>query len=290
MKVQKVGSRGYLFTFDEPYKTNIYVINATHHLFICDTFLGSDPIKEVMKFLDKEKCTTKPIIVFNSHYDYDHIWGNSEFKDSIILAHELCREVIKDEGENHLKKYADHKRGEITLTLPNVVFKEKVMFPEDGIEFYHTPGHTEDSSSCYDHVDGVLFVGDNLESPYPYIRILNIEDYVETLKEYLTRGAKFVVSGHDDLMKDDQLIKSNQDYLQKLSLNQVDSTKFTKEQRSIHYSNITQLGELKAQSGKKESALEYYNEAAKLLNGAEESPNVEKLKEQIGKIIEDLSK
>ncbi len=290
MKVQKVGSRGYLFTFDEPYKTNLYVINATNHLFICDTFLGPDPIKDVMKFLDKEKCTSKPVVVFNSHYDYDHIWGNSEFKDSIILAHELCRKVIKDEGEDDLKKYEDHKRGEITLTLPNVVFKEKVMFSEDGIEFYHTPGHTEDSSSCYDCVDKVLFVGDNLESPYPYIRILNIETYIETLEEYFTRDAKFIVSGHDDLMKDDQVIKSNLTYLQNLNQNQVDSTKFSKEQRGIHYSNITQLGELKAQAGMKESALEYYNEAAKLLNEAEDSPNVEKLKEQIGKIIEDLSK
>jgi glyoxylase-like metal-dependent hydrolase (beta-lactamase superfamily II) len=271
MKVQKVGSRGYLFTFDEPYKTNLYVIAATNHLFICDTFLGPDPIKDVMKFLDKEKCTSKPVVVFNSHYDYDHIWGNSEFKDSIILAHELCRNVIKDEGEDHLKKYEYHKRGEITLTLPNVVFKE-------------------DSSSCYDCVDKVLFVGDNLESPYPYIRILNIETYIETLEEYLTRNAKFIVSGHDDLMKDDQVIKSNLTYLKNLNQNQVDSTKFSKEQRGIHYSNITQLGELKAQAGMKESALEYYNEAAKLLNEAEDSPNVEKLKEQIGKIIEDLLK
>lgn len=290
MKVQKVGSRGYLFTFDEPYKTNLYVINATHHLFICDTFLGPDPIKDVMKFLDKEKCTTKPVVVFNSHYDYDHIWGNSEFKDSIILAHELCRKMIKDEGEDDLKKYESHKRGEITLALPNVVFKEKKSFLEDEVEFYHTPGHTEDSSSCYDHVDEVLFVGDNLESPYPYIRILNIETYIETLEEYLTRDVNFIVSGHDDLMKDNQLIKSNLTYLQNLNQNQVDSTKFSKEQRGIHYSNITQLGELKAQAGKKESALEYYNEAAKLLNEAEDSPNVEKLKEQIGKIIEDLSK
>ncbi|MBA7558135.1 hypothetical protein ES705_50925 [subsurface metagenome] len=35
---------------------------------------------------------------------------------------------------------------------------------------------------------------------------------------------------------------------------------------------------------------QFYNPPAKLLNEAEDSPNVEKLKEQIGKIIEDLSK
>jgi len=108
MKVQEVGTRGFLFTFEDPYLTNLYVINGERFLFICDTFLGPDSIKEVLKYLKKRGFTSKPKIVFNSHHDYDHIWGNQCFKDSIILAHELCKKKIEEIGEDDLKEYNSH--------------------------------------------------------------------------------------------------------------------------------------------------------------------------------------
>ncbi len=209
MKAQKVGSRGFLFTFEDPYKTNMYVINADKHIFVCDTFLGPDPIKEVLKYLDKNGVKGKPFAVFNSHYDYDHYWGNQCFKDSIILAQEQCIINMEMEAEKDLKEFESHKKGDIELTFPNTLFHKKISFVDDVVEFYHTPGHTSDSSSCYDYFDQVLFVGDNIENPLPYLRLDNLDDYTNTLKEYLTRDAKYIISGHDDLMDNFDLVKSN---------------------------------------------------------------------------------
>ncbi len=59
------------------------------------------------------------------------------------------------------------------------------FFAEEGVEFYFTSGHTEDSCSCFDHIDKTLFVGDNVESPVPHINELNVTAYVSTLEEYL---------------------------------------------------------------------------------------------------------
>ncbi|MCG3216898.1 MAG: MBL fold metallo-hydrolase [Candidatus Heimdallarchaeota archaeon] len=288
MKTQKVGGRGFLFTFDDPYKTTMYVINGNKHIFICDTFLGPDPIADVLKYLEDNGVSGKPIIVFNSHYDYDHYWGNQCFENSMILAHELCKVKMEEEGENDLKEFESHKKGLVKLTLPSVLFRDKLVFVDDRVEFYHTPGHTEDSSSCFDHVDQVLLVGDNIESPFPYLRINNLNEYIKTLKEYLTRDAKIVISGHDDLMENFDLIKSNLEYLEKFAKGDINRIGFTKKQREIHYQNLTQIGEDLHKKGKTEAALAYYVEAAQILEELEQTSRVDELKGKISKIIKEL--
>ena len=69
------GSRGYLFTWNDPYRTNVYAINGDKHLFICDTFLGIEPMEEALKHLRGEGIGN-PVVVFISHGDYDHYWGS----------------------------------------------------------------------------------------------------------------------------------------------------------------------------------------------------------------------
>jgi glyoxylase-like metal-dependent hydrolase (beta-lactamase superfamily II) len=290
MKVQEVGTRGFLFTFDDPYRTNVYAINGEKYLFICDTFLGPDPMKEVLKFLKDKGFTSKPIVVFNSHHDYDHIWGNQLFKDSIILAHNLCRTKIEEIGESDLKDYKDHKKGDVEITLPNTLFSSKVLFIDEGVEFFHSPGHTDDSSSCYDQIDEVLFVGDNIESPYPYLRKLNIAMYSDTLDDYISRNPIVVICGHDDLMFTDKMIRENLEYLKNFAPMKIDRTDFTKKHRGIHYTNLTTIGKLLKEKGKNEESLEYYKEARILLDEAEQSPRVEDLKVKISEIIKELSK
>ncbi|MBY9001054.1 MAG: MBL fold metallo-hydrolase [Candidatus Heimdallarchaeota archaeon] len=289
MKIQKVGTRGYLFSFDEPYLTNLYVINGNKHLFICDTFLGPDPMREIIKYLENEGIKNKEIIIFNTHYDYDHIWGNQIFENSKIIAQELCIRELEKVGEGDLKQFEAHKMGDVKLVIPNTSFTEKLSYPEEGIEFYHSPGHTADSSSCYDSIDNVLIVGDNLESPFPYIRILNIDKYTNSLREYLSRDAKIIISGHDELMTDDTLLKSNLDYLEHFAPHKIDRSKFTKKHRGIHFSNVKTMGELLRNKGKKEEALEYYQEAAIILTEAEPTPHIDELKKVIKKSIDELT-
>jgi glyoxylase-like metal-dependent hydrolase (beta-lactamase superfamily II) len=289
MKTIKVGTRGYFFSFDDPYFTTLYVINGKNRIFICDTFLGPDPMIEVLNFLEKEGIKDKEIVVFNTHYDYDHIWGNQLFENSIILAHELCVKELEKTGEDDLKQFEAHRKGNVKLVLPNTEFKERLVFPDEGIEFYHSPGHTADSSSCYDSVDKVLIVGDNLESPIPFIRILNLQEYINSLREYLTRDVKIIVSGHDELMYDDSLLRANLEYLENFAPNKIDRTNFSKKHRGIHFKNVKTVGELLKIKGQTTESLKYYREAAAILSETEQTPKIEELKESIANIIEDLS-
>jgi glyoxylase-like metal-dependent hydrolase (beta-lactamase superfamily II) len=168
MDYTRVGSRGFLFTFNDPYRVNVYAIDASEHLFICDTYLGTEPMQEVVKTLRGEGID-KPIIVFLSHADYDHIWGNGAFKEATIIAHASCYERIHDQSTNDLERFKSHKRGTVELVEPNLLFSHDLLYPKDGIKIYHTPGHTRDSSSLYDAHDRTVFVGDNIEHPFPYL-------------------------------------------------------------------------------------------------------------------------
>ncbi|MCE7737848.1 MAG: MBL fold metallo-hydrolase [Candidatus Heimdallarchaeota archaeon] len=289
MKVQKVGSRGYVFTFKDPYKLNIYVINGEEHIFICDTGFGSDSVNELLDYLRTIDIHSKPFIVFNSHADYDHVWGNHVFKESEIIAHELSPEIFQKEGEEILEKYAEHKRGEVVLTPPNKLFKEKIVFDVEGVEFYHSPGHTLESSSCFDHKEKILFVGDNIESPFPYINFLNLENYCNSLREYLTRNAKIIISGHDEVMFDETLIQENLQYLETIQSRKIDRKNFTKQHRGIHFQNVSRLAELFKEKGDKITARRYYKEALEIQIEAETSPENEARVKEIEEIIADLA-
>jgi len=289
MKVQKVGSRGYVFTFEDPYKLNIYVINGEEHIFICDTGFGSDSVNELLDYLRTIDIHSKPFIVFNSHADYDHVWGNHVFKESEIIAHELSPEIFQKEGEEILEKYEKHKRGEVVLTPPNRLFKEKIVFKVEGVEFYHSPGHTLESSSCFDHKEKILFVGDNIEFPFPYINFLNLENYCDSLREYLTRNAKIIISGHDEVMFDESLIQKNLQYLETIQSKNIDRKNFTKQHRGIHFQNISRLAELLKDKGDKNTAQRYYEEALEVLKEAEMSPEIKERIKEMEKLIEDLA-
>ena len=289
LKVTKVGIRGFVFSFDDPYLFNIYVIVGKKHIFFCDTGLGSDNIIEILKYLKDQGINSKPFVVFNSHADYDHVWGNHMFRDSIIVAHELSPGIFDKEGEEILKNYSSHKRGDVVLTKPNKLFKDKYIFEDEGIEFYHSPGHTLESSSCYDSLNKILFVGDNIESPFPYVNFLNLEDYKASLTEYLIREVEIVVSGHDEVMYDTKLIESNLDYLDQLSQGKVDRSGFTKKHRGIHFHNLTRLGEMMKNSGNSDKARVYYEEALEILSEIDKTSEIEAKITEIQFILSELS-
>ena len=215
MEMKKVGSRGTLFTFyDLGIPTNIYVINANRFIYIIDTYLGPDIMKLIDQYI-KSQFGNKRIIVVNSHSHWDHVWGNSFYSSSIIISHELCKKYMEQDGVEKLEKYKDYKKGRIILTYPNLTFTDKICFEEDNILIYHTPGHTDDEISIIDLDDKVLFAGDNLERPIPYLMSKNLDKYIKTLEDYIKLDVQVVIGGHT-ACEDKGLIYDNLDYVKKV--------------------------------------------------------------------------
>lgn len=217
MQIREVGSRGVLFTFDDlstteyDCTTNVYLIDGNHHIFICDTYLGPAVMEKIVDYI-QANLEWKPIVVFNSHRDWDHIWGNCYFHYTPIIAHQSCREMIIRDGEIGLKEHQEMQQGDVEIVLPNLTFDKRINFPEDGVEFYYTPGHTIDSASCLDQVDKILFAGDNVEEPHPYLQYDNLDRYITTLKEYLELDIEAIIPGHGEI-SDKDLVKRNIAYI-----------------------------------------------------------------------------
>ena len=172
MKATQIGTRGTVFEFQDPYPHNVYVIYGDEIVFVCDTSCGPDSMIPVLKHIEKMGASSKDVVVFNTHFHYDHIWGNSSFPDAMIISHNLCRDEMPVHHGEALKNYGDHVRGDVELVLPNVVFDERLEFVEEGVVFFHSPGHTADSATCLDLVDKVLIVGGTI-----------VDEDIEPLKE-----------------------------------------------------------------------------------------------------------
>jgi len=275
MKIEHVGKRGIVFTFDDlstpeyDCPTNVYVINADKSFYICDTFLGPASMKGVKSYL-KESFSEKPFIIFNSHSHWDHHWGNCAFPNSKIIAHELCLEKIQQNAEEELERNKNFLRGKVVIIPPNLLFKNNLNFEEDGVKLFHTPGHTEDSSSCYDVQDNILFAADNIEEPIPYLNstLEGIQTYINSIKKYLELKVNVVIPGHGKI-SDNSLIEKNLEYLENFPelIEPVDLEKNGKPFYLVHISNLSKVASLME---KVENNLEAKNLYQKTLEIAKE--------------------
>lgn len=234
MHTQKIGKRGTLFTFYEldNYPTNVFVISGNCYTILCDTFLGPASMEKI------KQLTNKEFIVFNSHFHWDHIWGNCAFFSSLIVSHNACRELIAQEGESELQQYAEYAQGDVTIVYPNVTFTECILFPDEDVQFFYTPGHTKDSASCLDLTDNTLFVGDNVEAPIPYLFYEDLTAYIRTLQTYLDINPETIIPGHG-LPCDTSLIRENLAYVEAFKANDTEQYE-TGIYQHIHHINKTQ--------------------------------------------------
>jgi glyoxylase-like metal-dependent hydrolase (beta-lactamase superfamily II) len=234
-----------LFTFDdiEGLYTNVYVIRCKDYYFVCDTYLGPEPMNKIKKLLFKN-FGEKQFIVFNSHYHWDHIWGNCAFPNSLIISHSSTVNMINLYGESELFSNKEYKKGDVKIVKPNMVFRNTISFPDENIILFYSPGHTFDSASLYDMLDRVLYVGDNIEEPITSLENKEFDQYVETLKKYENLDFKVLIPGHmlseEDLPKQ-KVIKKNMKYLTSIMDQTGLSTYQRKQYRDIHRTNLENL-------------------------------------------------
>jgi len=214
MEVTRLGRRCRVLSFPE-LEINLLAIYGDHRTYLCDTFLGPEPMDLVMEAFRAED-RDQPVVVFNSHSHWDHVWGNCAFPGSLVIAHRLCRECLERDFERELAAYGGQARGVVTPRFPDLVFTGRVLFADDAVEFFHSPGHTEDSASCLDLREGILYVGDNVEEPIPYVEYPGLARYVATLERYVRLNPAAYVAGHGRSFPR-ELLQANLDYVRRLA-------------------------------------------------------------------------
>lgn len=205
MKIQRIKNRSVLFTYNIPsgWDLNLHLIMGEKYNYIIDTGLGSLSIAPIMEYI---KNDNKQVIVINTHYHWDHVWGNSAFQNCMIISHELCREMIESKWDSMMQRNGQHCFGEVKMQLPNLVFDSELYFPEDKIRLIYTPGHTIDSISIIDEAEKVINAGDNIGDTMDEIVPSIYSEkglYIETLSKYKELDFDTCISGHNVILGKD---------------------------------------------------------------------------------------
>ena len=200
MRIEKIKNRSVLFTYSTSagWDLNLHLIMGRKYNYIIDTGLGHlsvEPIKEYIK------GDNKSIVVINTHYHWDHVWGNNSFNQSTIISHKLCRDIIESKWETMMERNKEYCQGEVKMYLPNLVFEKELYFPEDKIRIIYTPGHTIDSITVVDEEDKVINAGDNIgdtmDEIVPHLYCENSLLYMDTLLKYKEIDFDTCISGHN---------------------------------------------------------------------------------------------
>jgi len=112
--------------------------------------------------------------VVNTHFHWDHTWGNSRFPEATIWGHERCRYEMIENGEAARQAVLEwmpveyHEMiDEVVITPPTHTFSESASIDVGRhIDLsYHGLGHT--NSDIVVRVGDVMFAGDLVEEGAP---------------------------------------------------------------------------------------------------------------------------
>ena len=193
---------------------NVGVVVGDEGLLIIDTRSSH---READRLIEELKALTGlPVAwVVNTHWHWDHVFGNSRFPGADIWGHRLCRETLLERPEDmiqgaldSLRKYGENALAdeidEVVIVPPGLTFEDAVTIDLGGrtVELtYHGLAHTDADIVIRVPDAGVAFFGDILEEGAPP----NFGDsypllWPETLGSALVSWDGLMVPGHGDVM------------------------------------------------------------------------------------------
>ncbi len=142
---------------------NIYLLLGSHTTLLLDTGCGLYPIKPIVDALIGEK----KLLVFNTHYHWDHPLGNVEFEEVYIHKNEV--DIVSKPYDVSYFKDSPNEIVKIYTEQNFLIPPAKIIKPlKDGdifdlgeieVKILHCPGHSP-SSICLLTNTGELFTSD----------------------------------------------------------------------------------------------------------------------------------
>jgi len=189
---------------------NAGIIIGKDGIVVVDTLVSS---KEALRFIeDIRKVSDKPVrYVVNTHYHFDHAFGNSEFEKlgAVIVGHENCKANSEKTAGQALKNaekygltsediegtriagYSLTFRNRMTIEMPGSTIIELIYF---------APSHSTGSTLVYLPTEKVLFAGDILFTDFhPFMGESDIAGWLRVLDYILWLDVEKVIPGHGPL-------------------------------------------------------------------------------------------
>lgn len=162
----------------------------------------------------------RPLLIVNSHADWDHWWGNAAFPDAPVIAHRLTSSRQLREGKRTL---ANKRRGDpdtfgsVSLRPATIAFDGELDLDLGGLhaELRLLPGHTHDCIVAFVPELRLLFAGDTAEDPIPLLNEGVIGEWPAHLRAWAER-TEIVVPAHGAVQGPELLLR-NAAYLEGLT-------------------------------------------------------------------------
>jgi glyoxylase-like metal-dependent hydrolase (beta-lactamase superfamily II) len=166
----------------------------------------------------------RPLLVVNSHMDWDHFWGNRAIDGVPIIAHDKAMERLR--GPSALqtlreKRALEPRFQEVEILLPTLSFSGERMVLHGGdltLELLHTPGHTPDHVAVWIPELRVCLAVDAVENPIPEVWSRAPDDLrslCSSLKKIRDLNPKHLIVAHGQT-DDPAAVGRNLAYFQKL--------------------------------------------------------------------------
>ncbi|HEY7565164.1 MAG TPA: MBL fold metallo-hydrolase [Acidimicrobiia bacterium] len=211
---QELGDGIFRRRYDTPFDQNIGVVLGAEAAVLIDSRANPAYARELRSEL--AALTSLPVgWLFNTHYHWDHTFGNQVFAEATIWGHDECRRMLAEHGAEmvagllaDLTPPGQEALQELTITPPTRTFADRASIDIGNrmVEVaYFGRGHT--NSDAVLHVDGVTFAGDLVEEGAPP----SVGDsfpiaWVETVGLLAAEARPVVVPGHGDVVDVEHIV------------------------------------------------------------------------------------
>lgn len=191
------------------FRTTSTVIQADDFVLIIDPNWLPIEIQTIRDYVDSIKGN-RPIFLFFTHSDYDHIIGYKAFPKAKTIASKafvqnadkakILQQINDFDDENYVKRSYEIVYPNIDYVVENdgQIFK----IGNTNIQFFNAFGHNADGLFLWIESEGILVVGDylsNIEFPYIYH---SGTAYLQTLQKaeglIERQKIKYLITGHGD--------------------------------------------------------------------------------------------
>jgi glyoxylase-like metal-dependent hydrolase (beta-lactamase superfamily II) len=155
---------------------NVGAVVGPEGLLVIDTRADLVEARELRDHL--RELSPNPVLwVVNTHYHWDHAWGNAEFVPAQIWGHVRCAEVLRSDGERQkatVRASSPERAGridDVVITPPEHTFEDRASIEVGGgrvVGLVHLGrGHTDSDLVVTVSGSEVTFAGDLIENGAP---------------------------------------------------------------------------------------------------------------------------
>ena len=190
--------------------------------------VGTTPAGARALVEDVKRITDKPVrTVVNSHFHYDHSFGNGAFGPEVqVIGHRYTQTAIKTFDTLHREPYLSwigraqginlERSKEIVPVPPSVTFDSKMVLKKGGREIqllFLGRGHTAGDAVLFLPKERIVCSGDLIEGGISYMGDGYFDEWVATLEAFKQLDFAVCLPGHGRPFNDKAHVTALQSYL-----------------------------------------------------------------------------